>query len=215
VTVNITAPHRNNFAGVVGLSSWGVSTTATSLTGWPNTAHGPGPFIVSTTAFDPGTGLPIVCTSEVTPCELSHPVNDTPANPTEFTWTNFHYDTPCHDPGNVNNDQLQDYLDGSASFEITLQVGCYIAQHNDGVMNNVVAAINALVPITFPVPIVDTAGNYLGWASFTVTGAASDGRNGSISGYFETGFQDQQLDVSGAGFGTSTYGGNYKLKLIN
>lgn len=215
VTVTVTAPHRNNFASIVGMSTWNVTTTATSLTGWPNTAHGPGPFIVSTTAFDPNTGLPTICTSEATPCDLLHPVNDTPANPTEFTWTDFHYDTPCHDPGNVDNNELQSYLEGSASFDLTLQFGCYIAQHNDGVMNNIVSAIQALAPITFPVPIVDTAGNYVGWASFTVTDAEPDGRNGTISGYFETGFQDQQLDVKGAGFGTSTYGGNYKLKLIN
>jgi Flp pilus assembly protein TadG len=215
VTVTITSPHRNNFASIVGMSNWNVSTTATSLTGWPNTAHGPAPFIVSTTAFDPSTGLPSICTSEATPCDLLHPVNDTPTHPTEFTWTDFHYDTPCHDPGNVNDNELQSYLAGSASFDITLQVGCYIAQHNDGIMNNIVAAIKALVPLTLPVPIVDTSGNYLGWASFTVTDAEPDGRNGTISGYFETGFQDEQLDVTGAGFGTSTYGGTYKLKLIN
>lgn len=215
VTVGITAPHRNNFASIVGMSSWNVSTTATSLTGWPNTAHGPGPFIVSITAFNPNTGLPNICTSEATPCDLLHPVNDTPANPTEFSWTNFHYDTPCHDPGNVNDSQLQNYLAGSASFDVTMQVGCYIAQHNDGIMNNIVQAIHDLAPITFPVPIVDTDGNYLGWASFTVTDAQPNGRDGTISGYFQTGFQDQQLDVHGAGFGTSTYGGNYKLKLIN
>ena len=141
VTVNITAPHRNNFAGVVGMSSWNVSTTATSLTGWPNTAHGPAPFIVSTTAFDPNTGLPTICTGLATQCDLLHPVNDTPVHPTEFTWTDFHYDAPCHDPGNVNDNDLQSYLAGSASFDVTLQVGCYIAQHNDGIMNNIVAAL--------------------------------------------------------------------------
>jgi hypothetical protein len=48
-----------------------------------------------------------------------------------------------------------------------------------------------------------------------VTDAQPDGRNGTIAGYFETGKQNQQLDVVGAGFGSSTYGGNYKIKLIN
>ena len=218
VTVTITAPHQNNFASIVGMSKWAVSTTATSLTGWPNTAHGPGPFIVSITAFDPATGLPNVCTSKATQCDLLHPVNDTPAAPTEFTWTDFGYDkTPeeCHLPGNVDDQDLQSYLAGRANFDITLEVGCYIAQHNDGTMNNIVAALKALAPITFPVPIVDTGGNYLGWASFTVTDAEPQGRNGTIAGYFQTGFQDEQLDVKGSGFGTSTYGGSYKLKLIN
>jgi hypothetical protein len=215
VTVTITAPHPNNFAGVVGMSTWNVSTTATAKTGWPDTAHGPGPFIVSITAFDAHSGQPTICTSLANQCDLLHPVNDTPAHPTEFTWTDFGYDHPCLDTGNVNDHDLQSYLDGSASFEITLQFGCYIAQHNDGIMNNIVAAIKAMAPITFPVPIVDTEGKYVGWASFTVTDAEPDGRNGTIAGYFNTGAQNQQLDVSGAGFGESTFGGTYDLKLIN
>ncbi len=213
VTVNITAPHANNFAGVVGMSTWNVSTTATSKTGWPDTAHGPGPFIVSVTAFD--NGQPKVCTSEANQCDLLHPVNDTPANPTEFSWTDFGYDKECEDTGNVNNNDLQKYLDGSADFKITLKFGCYIAQHNDGIMNDIVAAIRDLAPITFPVPIVDTEGKYVGWATFTVTGAEPDGRNGTIAGYFTTGAQNQELDVQGAGFGDATYGGVYDLKLIN
>jgi len=215
VTVDITAPHANNFAGVVGMPTWDVSTTATSKTGWPNTAHGPGPFIVSITAFDPDTGQPLICTGEDNECALLHPVDDTPTNPTEFTWTDFGYDKECEDTGNVNDNDLQNYMDGQADFSVTLDFGCYIAQHNDGVMNNIVARIEALVPITFPVPIVDPEGKYVGWATFVVTNAQPDGRNGTIGGYFMTGAQNQQLDVVGAGFGTSTYGGSYDLKLIN
>ena len=40
VQVDITAVHRNNFAGVMGMSTWDVSATARSKTGWPNTARG-------------------------------------------------------------------------------------------------------------------------------------------------------------------------------
>lgn len=215
VTVNIGAPHRNNFASIVGMSTWNVSTTATSKTGWPNTAHGPGPFIVSITAFDARTGKPTSCTSTSDKCDLGHPVSDTPTAPTEFTWTNFGYNKACLDTGNVNDSDLQNYLDGSANFSITLLFGCYIAQHNDGVMNNIVARLQALAPITFPVPIVDSAGKYVGWASFVLTHADPGGRNGILTGYFETGVQNAQLDVVGAGFGTSTFGGGYDLKLVN
>ena len=215
VTVAITAPHRNSFAGIVGMTSWNVSSTATSETGWPNTAHGPAPFIVSTTAFDPGTGLPTACT-QASPCSLTHPVDDTPQAPTEFTWTDFGYDISCPtETGNVNDSDVQAYMDGQAAFEITLDFGCYIAQHNAGIMNNIVDRIQALAPITFPVPIVDANGRYVGWTSFVVTSATPDGSNGTIQGYFEIGSQNQQLDVVGAGFGSSTYGGNYKIWLVN
>ncbi len=214
VTVNITAPHRNNFASIVGMSTWDVSTTATSKTGWPNTAHGPGPFIVSIKAFD-NTGKPTSCTGETTQCDLGHPVSGWPTQASEFTWTDFGYKQKCEDTGNVNNDSLQDYLDGSADFSITLAFGCYIAQQNSGVMNNIVARLQALATITFPVPIVDVEGKYVGWASFVVTSVDPDGRNGTITGYFETDRQNAQLDVVGAGFGTSTFGGVYIVRLVN
>ncbi len=217
VTVNITAPHRNNFASIVGMSTWDVSTTATSKTGWPNTAHGPGPFVVSINAFGED-GEPTRCTGESDKCDLTHPESDTPTQASEFAWTDFGYDTQCEETGNVNADSLQDYLDGSADFSITLAVGCYIAQHNSGVMAVIVAELQELAliaPITFPVPIVDVAGKYVGWASFVVTSADPGGRNGTITGYFETGVQNAQLTVVGAGFGTSTFGGVYIVQLVN
>jgi Flp pilus assembly protein TadG len=216
VTVGITGAHRNNFAAIVGMPTWNVSTTATSKTGWPNAAQGPGPFIVSITAFDPDTGQPTTCTVAV-PCSLLHPVDDTPQAPSEFTWTDFGYDLDCEteEVGNVNDSDLQDYMDGQADFDITMEFGCYIAQHNAGIMNNIVQRIQDLAPITFPVPIVDTAGKYVGWATFVVSGAEPDGRNGVISGHFETGVKNAQLNVVGAGFGSSTYGGQWYLGLVN
>ena len=45
VKVDIQAPHANGFASVVGMSSWTVSTTATALTGFPDTAIGAGPIL--------------------------------------------------------------------------------------------------------------------------------------------------------------------------
>ena len=215
VTVKITAPHRNNFASVVGMNTWSVGTEATAKTGWPNTAHGPGPFVVSIKAFDPNTGKPTSCKGKADKCDLGHPVDDTPSEATEFVWTDFGYDKMCEETGNVNDSDLQNYMENRATFKITIGFGCYIAQHNNGVMNNIVARIAALAPITFPVPIVDEEGKYVGWATFVVTGADPAGRNGTITGYFQTDKQTQQLDVTSPGFGTSTFGGTYDLKLIN
>ncbi len=113
VTVGITAPHQNAFAGVVGMPTWDVSTTATSKTGWPDTATGPAPFILSKEAFDPA-GKAKVCSDPANPCNFNHPTTsegDTPQSATEFAWTDFHYDTPCHVAGNVDDQDLQDYLE--------------------------------------------------------------------------------------------------------
>lgn len=214
VTVDITGRHANAFASVVGMSNWDVSVTATSKTGWPDSAAGPGPFVVSRKAFD-DRGKATHCTGPSDQCDLNHPVGDKPTEPTEFVWTDFGYDKACEDTGNVNDSDLQRYLDDRAQFSLTLQVGCYISQHNDGIMNNIVNRLNGLAPITFPVPIVDEEGKYLGWASFVLTGASPDGRNGTITGYFETGFGTQQLDVKSPGFGTSIFGDTPQLKLVN
>ncbi len=222
VTVHISAPHPNSFASIVGMTSWDVGATATSKTGWPDTSIGPGPFIVSQDVFD-STGKAKTCADEDHVCTLSHPVNDTPTVATDFTWTDFSYDKLCEDTGNVNDNDLQNYMDGRANFSLTLTFGCYIAQHNDGVMNNIVDRLQALAPITFPIPVVDASGAFVGWASFHLTAADPGGRNGEITGWFETtcvdnhcaAFQNQQLDVKSPGFGTPTFNGTYVLKLVN
>lgn len=214
VTVSITAIHRNAFAGVVGMPTWDVTTTATSKTGWPDSAMGPGPFIVSEKAFGEG-GAPIKCTGSDDQCDLEHPVDDTPTEWTEFTWTDYGYDKACEETGNVNDNDLQSYMAGQASFSITLEFGCYIAQHNDGIMNNIVSDLKSLAPITFPIPIVDAEGKFVGWATFVLTDASPAGRNGTLTGYFLDGLQNQRLDVRSPGFGTAIFGGTYQLKLIN
>ena len=213
VTVDIVGPHHNAFAGIVGMPIWNVGVTATSKTGWDDTAVGPGPVIVSTKAFDEG-GRATSCTPDE-PCALEHPVSDTPTEATEFTWTDFGYDKKCYETGNVDDQDLQAYLDNEATFELTLVFGCYIAQHNDGVMNNIVMRLEKLAPITFPVPVVDTQGKFVNWASFHLMAADPGGRNGILTGYFESGYQNKQLDVHSPGFGTATFGGSYDLKLIN
>ena len=214
VTVAIVAPHQNAFAGVVGMPTWDVGVTATSKTGFLDTGIAPGPFIVSIDEFD--NGAPKHCTNENHPCILEHPVDDAPPKAGEFTWTDFSYDKACEATGNVDDQDLQDYMSDRAVFSLTLDPNtCYIAQHNNGVMNNIVNDLAALAPIRFPVPVVNEDGIFMGWASFVLTGATPNGRNGSITGYFEKGFQDQHLDVRSPGFGTATFGGSYALKLIN
>ena len=56
--VDISAPHRNNFASVVGMANWAVATTAMAQSGYPDSANGAGPIIFSIDAFGPN-GTPL------------------------------------------------------------------------------------------------------------------------------------------------------------
>jgi Flp pilus assembly protein TadG len=216
VQVDITAVHRNNFAGVMGMSTWDVSATARSKTGWPNTARGPGPFIVSISAF--ADGEPIGCSGPDDICTFHNPQGgdtDQPKAADEFTWTDFAYDKACEEPGNVNSLDLQNYIGDRATFSTTLDFGCYIAQHNTGTMDVVVQDLQDAAPMTFPIPVVDGEGKFVGFTTFVLTGAKPNGSNGGIQGYFLDEFQNQQLDVFSPGFGNASFNGSYVLKLVN
>ena len=217
VQVDITAPHRNNFAGVVGMNSWDVSATARSKTGWPDTGIGPGPFIVSINAFDDDR-RPITCKGPHDICSLHNPQGgdtDQPKEMDEFTWTDFGYDKECDEPGNVSSNELKSYLEGRATFKQTVDFGCYVAQHNTGTMDIVVQMLQDMAPMSFPVPVVDEEGKFVGWASFMMTEAVPNGSNGVIKGHFQESYQNQQLDVVSPGFGTSNLNGSYVLKLVD
>ncbi len=86
VKVDITAPHRNYFSAIIGQPSWTVGTTATALTGIPNSAKGASPFIASIDAFN-SDGSPKYTT------------------PTNFGETNG--DVPTSQPGH-RLDELRD-----------------------------------------------------------------------------------------------------------
>ena len=218
VTVNITAPHANNFAGVVGMPTWNVSTTATALTGFPDTATGPGPFILSRDAFGVN-GDPLDCTDAANQCTFGQiPGNNgaaAPQNVSEFVWTNFGLAQTCAGPGNVDDQQLQSYLSGMATFTLTLQFGCYIGQHNYGTMENTVAALQSMVPVSFPIPIVDHNGGFTGWVTFVLTGVNEAGSNSTLQGYFASPFDANQLTVVSPGLGNTNFAGSYVLKLVN
>src|SRR6185503_973824 len=50
-TAYVSKPHANNFTGLLGMPSWGVTATATSIAGRPNAAIGPLPIIFNRSAF--------------------------------------------------------------------------------------------------------------------------------------------------------------------
>jgi hypothetical protein len=239
VKVDITAPHSNYFAGVVGQPSWDVSVTATALAGIPKKFTGVAPFILSQDAFDPVTGLPWIDFADASsPFPFEKTVgqdSDTPIEMTNMAWTNL-------GTGNLSTNDVKDALDGTAPINADLQINDYIGQKNNGVhnalfdtnspsqpsINTTLGGLDVAVPIVGPPTAgthcndgTHTIGCFRGWALFHVVSAAkrSGTDEGSITGYFKTGITrsasaDDVCAVSDAtcsGF----FHGVYVIKLID
>lgn len=213
VQVDITAPHSNYFAGVVGQGTWDVSVTATALTGIPTKFQGVAPFVLSQEVFDPVTGLPFeVFTDPVDFTKTQGQGSDVPLTSLNVAWTNL-------GTGNVSSDDVKNALDGSVPINPDLLLNQYVGQNNNGVhnslfdtnsssqpsVNTTLAGLDVAVPIVGP-PIpgepfcfdaagvsdgTNTVGCFRGWALFHVVSAVKGGGGpdgaGTITGYFKTG----------------------------
>ncbi len=105
VKVDVLAPHPNTFTRVVGLNSWDVSTTATALTGFPDTAVGAAPFLFSIRAFGTnGQPLPQYG-NPAGPFDFGQGNGDVPNNASDMAWTNY-------GTGNVNTNEVRQIIEG-------------------------------------------------------------------------------------------------------
>lgn len=203
ITVTVTRPHENNFSGIVGMSSWDVTTTATTLAGRPNSVRGAMPIIFNQKAFDDnGAGA-------------SHPVtydeplvgsSDVPQTASAFNWTVY-----C-DECNADSNTV-DALINQGGAQTAVTIDDHISPLNAGAHTTLFSDMSLHVGEEFPVPIVDDAGRMVGWAMFHLTGAVG-GSSKQISGYFVTPFNGSNMtiidDVSAGGdFGS------YIVKLVN
>lgn len=243
VTVDITAPHANYFAGVVGQPSWDVSVTATALTGIPTQFMGVAPFILSQDLFDPATGLPFV--DFTVPYDFTKTTgsgSDAPITFSNMAWTNL-------GTGNVSAKDVKDALDGTVPINANLLLNQYVGQKNNGVkntlfdtnspnqpsVNTTLAGLDVAVPIVGP-PIpgetycynaagasdgTNTVGCFRGWALFHVVSAQKNGGGeaGTITGYFLTGLtRSASVEDVCAVSDTACAGffhGTYVIKLID
>jgi Flp pilus assembly protein TadG len=237
VKVDITAPHANYFAGVVGQPTWDVSVTATALAGIPKNFVGVAPFILSQDAFDEDTGLPFIDLTTPTDFEkTTGQGSDTPLTMLNMAWTNL-------GTGNVSTKDITDALDGTAPINADLAINDYIGQQNNGVhnalfdtnspnqpsINTTLAGKDVAVPIVGP-PIegrttcndgTNTVGCFRGWALFHVVSAAKrgGGDEGTITGYFKTGITRSASASEVCAITDTTCGGFfhgiYVIKLID
>jgi Flp pilus assembly protein TadG len=242
VTVDITAPHSNYFAGVVGQPSWSVSVTATAKVGVPTGVTGAAPIIFSTQVFDPVTGMPYApfgcATPPCTPAEFGDGNGDVPNGSNDVAWT-------LYGP-NLNTNDVRPFLAGTSTLDVSFEIGDYIGQSNGGFHSSIfgdgsggtgpdectgsssatnvdscLAGKDVIVPIVAPVGTIcnggENGGCFQGWALFHVV-RATGGSVKSIEGYFVSGFSrggssdDMCTDLSTC---PDLIHGFYSLRLIN
>jgi hypothetical protein len=204
VLVTIRSPHANSFLGALGMASWTVTTSATALAGFPDTAGGAGPFIFSIGAFN-NDGTPKYQTST----DFGETNGDVPTSELDMAWTNY-------GTGNVNTSEVSSIISGAEVVTKTLDYGEYIGQHNNGNHTALFSDVNQyLSGLDVPVPVVDHNGNFQGWAMFHVT-SASGGSDKKIYGYYEANFTSPSLSVGDCSLGACPrFLGSYVLKLVD
>jgi len=239
VKVDIAAPHRNYFAGVVGQPTWQVGVTATAEEGVPEgDVTGAAPIIFSEQVFDPDTGLPYspfgCATPPCTAAGFGDGNGDIPNGPNDVAWT-------LYGP-NVNTNDVRPYLAGTG-LNVTFAVGDYIGQSNGGFHNalfgsgtgvadptqcdgssahtNVDTCLSGkdvVVPIVSPAGTICNDGHdggcFQGWALFHVVSAEGASAK-TIQGYFVSGFSRGVGDLCAGGSACAGFHGLYGLKLID
>jgi Flp pilus assembly protein TadG len=199
VTVDVTRPHQNNFARIVGFERWDVSVTATAVAGTIDTGVGAAPWIMSINAFN-ANGTPKYTSSN--PIAFGEGNGDYPISATDLAWTDF------NGANNVNTSEVSAIISGSNVVTATLDYEQYVGQHNQGNHTALYGDVQTyLAGEDVPVPIVgpgspncappSTAyqnGCFKGWAMFHVISAAG-GSSKTITGYFLTDFVSQPLSV--------------------
>ena len=213
VTVDITRPHRNNFAAVMGMPTWPVSVTATAMsTASPNAANGAMPLLFNAEAF-PGA----ICDEESGTCvpevyQLPGTGNeDVPQDATQFNWTVFC--TASGNPCNGNSADVGALIDGNGS-STTVNLNDDIGPLNAGTHADLFFDLESHVGGVFPVPIVDDDGNMVGFAYFRLI-SIEGSPDKVIRGYFVSPVNADQLIVNPNGPGATLETGVYRIKLTN
>jgi hypothetical protein len=202
--VQILALHHNVLASVLGMPTWDVSTEGTAVAGFPDFARGVSPFIFSADAFQ-SDGTPLY----QTPTDFGETNGDVPTSSIDFAWTNY-------GTGNVSSSEVAEIIQGDRVINKELQFGEYIGQHNSGNHSTLFDDVNThLAGRDMPVAVVDSSGNFAGWATFRVL-SASGGSDKHVRGYFLSAFESAALGVTACEANACPrYLGSYVLKLID
>ncbi|MHB8891145.1 MAG: hypothetical protein ACYC65_03780, partial [Candidatus Limnocylindrales bacterium] len=197
VKVDITRPHVNGFARIMGFDSWPVTVTATAVAGTIDTGIGAAPWTMSIDAFN-ADGSPKFTSNHA----FGEANGDYPISGSDIAWTDF------NGANNVNTNEVRDIIEGDNVITATIDFNQYIGQHNQGEHTALFGDVNAnMAGRDVPVPIVGPGnpncaapsqghqdGCFKGWAMFHVTSAAG-GNSKTITGYFLSDFVSLPLTV--------------------
>ena len=209
ITVSVTAPHQNYFAGVLGFSNWNVSTTASVRAGLPNGAVGAMPIIFNKKAWDKSSNK-----NPNTPANFDEPGSgnaDVPTTDASFNWTVF-----CEangNPCNANSSTVDDLIAGGG-YDTTIWMNDQIGPLNAGSHTTLFDSLADHVGTSWPVAIVNDSGGLVGWAYFHITGSVG-GSTKQIQGYFEDHVNPAPMRISPTGGNPSVYTGTYSVYLTN
>jgi hypothetical protein len=218
VRVDITKPHRNNFAAIMGMPTWPVSVTATAIsTASPNAAVGVMPLLFNEAAF-PGA----ICNEDTENCatkietyQLPGTGNeDVPQDATQFNFTIF-----CEGGGeggcNADSDGVKDIIGGGGTDGADpIDLGDDIGPLNAGTHADVFFELEGYVGGTFPVPIVTDDGQMVGWAYFNLV-SIEGAPDKVVKGYFVSPVNVDQLIIDPSAPGATLETGVFRIKLTN
>ena len=214
VRVNLDDKHRNNFASLLGMPTWDVSVTAAAeTTDRPNGASGLLPLLFNQEAF-PGA----ICDETAGPCSpevYQQPGTgnqDVPQDATQFNWTIFC--TASGNPCNANSNGVRDIIEGNGN-ATTIYLKDDIGPLNAGAHTTLFTALNDnAVGGTWPVPIVNDAGEMVGFAYFKLL-SVEGGSEKVIRGYFVSPVNATKLVYSPTGGAAQLPTGVYVLHLTD
>jgi hypothetical protein len=187
VQVDIGAPHGNAFGSIVGMPTWGVSTTATAVTGPGGSADGPAPVIFNVGVFNNGVQPTGIYADPAHPYVFGDGNGDYPNNPGDIAWTDF------GQPDNVNSSVVKNLIDGSDVATREFTYGDYIGQKNQGNHSTAFGSMDQYKSgQDVVVAVVDDTGHFLGWSLFHVVSAQQGAKE--LTGYFVSGFSEN-VDV--------------------
>jgi Flp pilus assembly protein TadG len=205
VTATVTKPHRNYFSGIVGFSSWPVTTTATAIGGMPNAALGAMPIIFNKKTFPHAVGP----ANEMSFDEPGTSTQDVPQGSNQFNWTVY---CTASGSGGCNGDSnTVDDLIHDRGHSTTVDLEDEIGPLNAGSHATLFSDLSDLVGTEhneFPVGIVNDDGSLAGWAMFHLTGSVG-GSTKQIRGYFVSPVNRGQLKIvqgvnAGGNYGDTT-----------
>lgn len=182
-TAVVSKPHQNSFTGLLGMPSWGVTTTATVITGRPNASLGAMPIIFNEDAFKANVGP----TNPRTYSEPDSGSQDVPLGTDRFNWTMY------GDNVNANTSDVSALI-LAGGLNVTADLTWKLSPLNAGSHAELYSDMADRLGSEFPVPIVDNNGKMVGWAMFHITGSLGASIK-TISGYFVTPVNHSSMKV--------------------